>query len=270
MWIIVLHQLRDAVNPDHPNANTSVLQRQRSLQRRDTVFMLINQSIETTFGVNPAETEIIQYTAQPLNPDDHLIEQTLNGDESAFESLLRKHHKRVFSIARRFFRSRETVEDIVQETFSKAYFSLATYRRGAAFDQWLAKIAVNNCYDELRRRKKRSESLITDLSTDEEYWLESKLSQSAFEIHLSESERGIAAEISGKLLVGLSPEDRLVLTLLHAENNSIKEISQITGWSEAKVKIRAFRARHAMRKAFARLRKAEERKTRATEGGNAK
>lgn len=235
-----------------------------------TAFMLVNQSIETTFGVSSADTEIIQFAAPPLTTDDYLIEQTLGGDESAFESLLRRHHKRVFSIARRFFRSRETVEDIVQETFSKAFFSLATYRRGASFDQWLAKIAVNNCFDELRRRKKRSESLITDLSDDEEYWLESKLSQSAFEIHLNENERGIAAEISAKLLACLSPEDRLVLTLLHAENDSIKEIAQATGWSEAKVKIRAFRARHAMRKAFTRLRKAEERKTRVIQGETTK
>jgi len=232
--------------------------------------MLVNQSIETTFGVGSAETELVQFNAMPLTADDFLIEKTLNGDEAAFESLLRKHHKRVFSIARRFFRSRETVEDIVQETFSKAFFSLASYRRGATFEQWLAKIAVNNCYDELRRRKKRSESLITDLSDDEEYWLESKLSQSAFDIHLSENEREIAAEISGKLLAGLSPEDRLVLTLLHAENNTIREIAHVTGWSEAKVKIRAFRARHAMRKAFARLRKAEERKTVAIQGDKSK
>lgn len=228
--------------------------------------MLVNQSIETTFGVSPADADLLQFSATPLTPDDYLIEQTLSGDESAFETLMRKNHRRIFSIARRFFRSRETVEDIVQETFSKAFFSLATYRRGASFDQWLAKIAVNNCYDELRRRKKRSESLLTDLSDDEEFWLESKLSQSAFEVHLNESEREIAAEISAKLLAGLSPEDRLVLTLLHAENNSIKEIAQITGWSEAKVKIRAFRARHTMRKAFNRMRKAEERKSRAFQG----
>lgn len=177
-----------------------------------------------------------------------------------------RHNRRVYSIARRFFRTRETVEDIVQETFSKAFFSLKTYRHGATFDQWLAKIAVNNCYDELRRRKKRSESLITDLSTDEESWLQVKLSQSAFEIHLSEGEKDIAAEISAKLLSGLSPEDRLVLTLLHAENNSVKEISEITGWSEAKVKIRAFRARHAMRKAFTRLQRAEQRKSNQLSG----
>jgi RNA polymerase sigma-70 factor (ECF subfamily) len=231
---------------------------------QDAAIMLMDQSLtQSAFGLGSPDAEINHFPASAI-ADDHLIELTLNGDETAFESLLLRHHRRVFSIARRFFRSRETVEDIVQETFSKAFFSLATYRRGATFEQWLAKIAVNNCYDELRRRKKRSESLITDLSTDEEGWLQSKLSQTAFETYLNEAERGIAAEISNKLLSTLSPEDRLVLTLLHAENNSIKEISQITGWSEAKVKIRAFRARHSMRRAFLRLRKAEERKSRVT------
>lgn len=227
--------------------------------------MLVDQSItHSAFGLSPVNAELSHFPASAIASDDSLIELTLNGDESAFESLLLRHHRRIFSIARRFFRSRETVEDIVQETFSKAFFSLSTYRRGATFEQWLAKIAVNNCYDELRRRKKRSESLITELSTDEEGWLQIKLSQTAFEIHINEAEKGIAAEISSKLLSGLSPEDRLVLTLLHAENNSIKEIAQVTGWSEAKVKIRAFRARHSMRRAFQRLRKAEERKLRET------
>lgn len=199
--------------------------------------------------------------AEPVHDlhDDHLIELVLQGHEAAFEGLVKRHNRRVYSIARHFFRTPETVEDIVQETFAKAFFSLATYRRGAAFDQWLAKIATNNCYDELRRRKKRSESLLTDLSTDEESWLDNKLAQSAFDIHLNERERSIAAEISDKLLAKLAPEDRLILTLLHAEDNSIREISNITGWSEAKVKIRAFRARHAMRRALGRLKKAEER-----------
>ncbi len=225
--------------------------------------MLVDQSVTQVAFSSLSSTEAgISHFPTLTIEDDQLIDLALNGNETAFESLLLRHHRRVFSIARRFFRSRETVEDIVQETFSKAFFSLSTYRRGATFEQWLAKIAINNCYDELRRRKKRSESLITELSTDEESWLQIKLSQTAFETYFNEAERGIAAEISRKLLSGLSPEDRLVLTLLHAENNSIKEIAQITGWSEAKVKIRAFRARHSMRRAFQRLRKAEERKLR--------
>lgn len=114
--------------------------------------MLVNQSIETTFGVSSADAEVIQFTAPALTHDDYLIEQTLGGDESAFESLLRKHHKRVFSIARRFFRSRETVEDIVQETFSKAFFSWrhtgAERLSTSGWQELPSIIAMMNCDDE--------------------------------------------------------------------------------------------------------------------------
>src|SRR5262249_59799476 len=86
--------------------------------------------------------------ADPIpSPEDPLSELPLNGDETAFEALVLKHSRRVFSIARHFFRSMETVEDIVQETFAKAFFSLSSYRRGASFEQWLPKMAVNNSYD---------------------------------------------------------------------------------------------------------------------------
>src|SRR5262247_4418991 len=145
------------------------------------------QKAETALKDN--QTQQFRSADSAPSQEDRLIELTLGGDESAFESLVTKHSRRVFSIARHFFRNMETVEVIVQETFAKAFFSLSSYRRGASFEQWLAKIAVNNCYDELRRCRKRNESLITDFSEDEEGWLESKLVGAAFEIHFSESER---------------------------------------------------------------------------------
>ena len=192
--------------------------------------------------------------------DDDLIGRILAGDEGAFELLVARHRRRVFAIARHFFRSPETVEDIAQETFAKAFFSLAGYRRGASFEQWLARIAVNNCYDELRRRKKRGELLLADLAEDEGGWLDSKLARSAFEIHFGHDEQERAAEVAERLLAGLAPEDRLILTLLHAEERSVREIAGLLDWSEAKVKIRAFRARHAMRRALDRLTRVEQRK----------
>jgi RNA polymerase sigma-70 factor (ECF subfamily) len=193
--------------------------------------------------------------------DDALIERTLGGDEGAFEQLVARHGRRVFAIARHFFRSPETVEDIAQETFAKAFFSLASYRRGASFEQWLAKIAVNNCYDELRRRKKRGEWRLADLTEDEGSWLEGKLSRVSFEIHLGDAERERAAEVAEKLLDALEAPDRLILMLLHAEECSVREIAGLLGWSEAKVKIRAFRARLACRRALDRLTRVEQRKS---------
>ncbi len=192
--------------------------------------------------------------------DDELIEQILIGQPNAYEHLFQRHLRRVITIAWHFFRSKETVEDITQETFTKAYFSLSSYRRGASFEQWLAKIAINNCYDELRRRKKRNEMFVTDLTEDETDWLENKLSSSSFADFFGLDDKRNASEIVYKLLAKLPDDDKLVLTLLHAHDYSVKEISQMLGWSEAKVKIRAFRARHSLRRAFKQLLLIEQRK----------
>jgi RNA polymerase sigma-70 factor, ECF subfamily len=193
--------------------------------------------------------------------DDILVEQTLAGDYEAFEQLITRHRRRVFGIAHKFFRNPETAEDMAQETFAKAYFSLASYRRGASFEHWLARIAVNNCYDELRRRHRRGESCLADVTDDQAAWLEHKMAGVSFALHHGERRQDSAAEIAEKLLSQLRPEERLTLVLLHAEGYSVREVAEFMGWSEAKVKIRAFRARHAMRRSLERLTKQEKRKT---------
>lgn len=185
--------------------------------------------------------------------DDAVVDAVLNGDEASFELLFSRHSRRVFTIARHFFRQQDTVEDIVQETFTKAYVSLSSYRRGASFAHWLARIAVNNCYDELRRRQKRAESLFTELSDDDGVWLETTLAPFSFDLHLKDQDKARAVEITDLLLDKLPAEDRLVLVLLHAEELSVREIAQLTGWSEAKVKIRAFRARQVARRTIKRV-----------------
>ncbi len=204
----------------------------------------------------PLTTEIFEL------PDDRLVELSLQGDDHAFEKLVGRYKRRVFAIARHFFRQPETVEDIAQETFTKAYFALQSYQRGASLEYWLARIAVNNCYDELRRRKSRGEMTVSDLTEDEVNWLDNKLAQVSINRHIQIGERAIASEITQKLLAKLSPEDQTILILLHAEEYSVAEIAKLIGWSEAKVKIRAFRARHAIRKLLQRLQLVEQRKER--------
>lgn len=192
--------------------------------------------------------------------DDSLVELTLAGESVAFEHLVERYKRRVFAIARHFFRQPETVEDIAQETFTKAYFALHNYQRGASLEYWIARITVNNCYDELRRRKSRGELTVSDLNDNEVDWIDSKLASISLKRHTQISERETASEITEKLLGKLSPEDRTILILLHAEEYSVAEIASLIGWSEAKVKIRAFRARHAMRKLLNRLHLTEQRK----------
>lgn len=207
----------------------------------------------------PTAPSVIQDPA-----DDTLVELTLAGESSAFEKLVERYRRRVFAIARHFFRQPETVEDIAQETFTKAYFALHNYQRGASLEYWLARITVNNCYDELRRRKARGEMTVSDLNENEVDWIDSKLAAISLKRHTQINEREIATEITEKLLRKLAPEDRLILILLHAEEYSVAEIAELIGWSEAKVKIRAFRARHTMRKLLNRLHLTEQRKERQT------
>jgi RNA polymerase sigma-70 factor (ECF subfamily) len=103
---------------------------------------------------------------------------------------------------------------------------------------------------------------VSDLTEDEVNWIDNKLAQVSISRHVQIGERETASEITRKLLDKLSIEDRTVLLLLHAEEYSVSEIAHLTGWSEAKVKIRAFRARHAMRKVLNKLRLVEQRRER--------
>jgi RNA polymerase sigma-70 factor (ECF subfamily) len=199
--------------------------------------------------------------------DEDLIGQTLAGDQTAFEQLVERYSRRVFAVARHFFRSPEAVEDIAQETFARAFFSLAGYRRGASFEHWLVKITINNCYNELRRRKLRGDWLQAAPTQDEGAWLENKLARASFELHSRESERERAAEVAEKLMARLPVDDRLLLTLLYGEGCSVPEIAQLMGWTQAKVKTKAFRARHKMRWAFTALELAERRKAPTRGGG---
>src|SRR5262249_7146578 len=89
--------------------------------------------------------------------EDELIRRSLTGDDDAFEALVRRHSPRVFSIVGSFFRRRDVIDDIGQEVFAKAYFSLGTFTLGRSFEAWVAKITVNACYDQLRAQRRRIE-----------------------------------------------------------------------------------------------------------------
>ena len=138
---------------------------------------------------------------------------------------------------------------MVQETFAKAYFALSSYRHGAIFGSWLAKITVNHCISELRRRHLRTEVLMTDVTDNEIEWFDKKSSGLPYDQSLNACEAEQTVKVVNKLLARLVPESRLILYLLHAEDRSIREIAQVLGWTEARVKTRAFRARNDLRRA---------------------
>jgi RNA polymerase sigma-70 factor (ECF subfamily) len=173
------------------------------------------------------------------------VSQAREGDDSAFEEIVRRHSARVFHVISRFFRSRSQVEDMAQEVFLKAYTELSSYEGRGSFEGWLSRIATNTCLNELRSRKRHPESLVSDLTEDENSWLENLPAAVSVE---SPERNVIIADLTEKVLSKLSPDDRVVLTLMDGEDLSVKEVAELTGWSQANIKVKAFRARRRMRK----------------------
>ena len=185
--------------------------------------------------------------------DAELVSEVRAGRDAAFEELFIRHRRRVALIASRFFRRREQIEEVVQESFAKAFFALGEFsnRQAESFGAWLARIAFNVCYDELRRLKRRPESSLSELDEDEAAWLRERTRDSR-DARGVESE-AVSRELAAKLLARLSPEDRLVLVMLDVEGLSTAEIAEVTGWSVSKVKVRAHRARAHLRKVLKRF-----------------
>jgi len=175
------------------------------------------------------------------------------GDEAAFAEIMRRYGPRVFRFASRYFRQRELVEEAAQEVFLKAFTQLDSFAGRGSMEGWLTRITTNTCLNLLRSARRRPELTVSDLTEDENTWLDEKLADVATERHRSSERSIVAADLAGRVLETLSPDDRLVLTLVDGEETPVKEVAEMTGWSESKVKVQAFRARRRMRKAVEQL-----------------
>lgn len=118
---------------------------------------------------------------------------------------------------------------------------------------WLTRIATNTCLNLLRGAKRRPELTASDLSEDEGALLENLLAEEAGERQRAAERRVVAADLAGRVLETLPPDDRMVLMMLDGEEASVKEVAEATGWSESNVKVKAFRARRRMREAVEKL-----------------
>jgi len=180
--------------------------------------------------------------------DDTLVAAVLAGDEDAFGKLFERHRRQVARIAGRFFSQVEQIEEIIQDSFTKAYFALSTYHgtHAASFKAWLGQITVNSCYDQLRRTQRRPPQSFVDITDSESHELGAQLRAAGASADVERAT--ISRDLAAKLLARLSAEDRLVLTLLDVEGFSVAEIAEMAGWSISKVKVRAHRARAHLRR----------------------
>lgn len=186
--------------------------------------------------------------------DRELVRRAQQGDKEAFEVLVRKHQGRVFAVAGGILHSREDVEDIAQQVFLKAYFSIKRFDQRAAFSTWLYKITVNECWDLLRKRKVRPLMYESDLNEEQAHAYQSM--EEGGEYAVDVSERLEARQQLEQWLEWLEEKDRTMLVLKEVQGFTVEEIAGIMGLNGNTVKVRLFRARQRVAERIRRKRRA--------------
>jgi RNA polymerase sigma-70 factor (ECF subfamily) len=140
----------------------------------------------------------------------------------------------------------DRVAETAQDVFVRAYQSLGSFRQNDRFRQWLSAIAVRTCYDYWRRRYRRREVAVSQLTEAHRSWLEKVGAADAEQQWQALGNRAEARQVLDWALARLSAEDRMVIELVHLEERTVREAAKLLGWSTANVKVRAFRARQKM------------------------
>jgi RNA polymerase sigma-70 factor, ECF subfamily len=179
--------------------------------------------------------------------DFELIQRAKDGDSGAFNQVVQAYRKRILGTISRLIGRPEDVEDVGQEVFLRLYFSLDQLRSPDVFEPWLYRLTVNACYDYLRRQKRRQESRMSDLSEQQVTLADAVASG---RVRNEEQRKTQVREFVDELLSGVSEDDRILLTLKEVEGLSLKELEQVYQINENALKVRLFRARQRVIRAF--------------------
>lgn len=187
--------------------------------------------------------------------DPELITQARSGDPAAFNELVRAYRKRILGTVYRLIGRQEDVEDVGQEVFLRLYHSLDQLRAPEVFEPWLYRLTVNAAYDYLRRQRRQAESRMADLSEEQVMLADAA---AGTRVALADNEKARVRELVGALLSQVSEEDRILLTLKEVEGLSLKELEQVYKVNENALKVRLFRARQRVLKAYGAIQKQEQ------------
>ncbi len=179
--------------------------------------------------------------------EQELIERARGGDASAFNEIVLAYRRRILATISRLIGRPEDVEDVAQEVFVRLYYSLDQLRTAEVFEPWLYRLTINAAYDYLRRVKRRRESRMADMT---EQQVVAADSMAGGKREQDEKEKSRIRELMDALFRHVSEEDRLLLTLKEVEGLSLKELEQIYGVNENALKVRLFRARQRVLKAY--------------------
>jgi RNA polymerase sigma-70 factor (ECF subfamily) len=185
------------------------------------------------------------------NDENALVRRVQQGDELAFREIVERYQSKVNSIIFGILRNRNDAEDIAQQVFAKVYFSIGSFDSRSALLTWIYKIAVNECYDYLRKRRVRKLIYESDMSEEDE--LRVSRSEAAADSRPSVESDLARRDYAVKLLSRVSPQDRNLLLLKEVEGHSVDEMAELTGMNHNTIKVKLFRARRKLVKAARRL-----------------
>jgi RNA polymerase sigma-70 factor (ECF subfamily) len=187
--------------------------------------------------------------------DFEVIKRAQSGESAAFNEVVLAYRKRILGTITRLIARPEDVEDVAQEVFLRLYFSLDQLRTAEVFEPWLYRLTVNAAYDYLRKQRRRQEYRMSDLS-EQQMMMADALAGGRVE-H-DEREQKKVRESVDALLGAVSEPDRILLMLKELEGLSLKELEKIYNINENALKVRLFRARQRVLKAFAGVAKGKE------------
>ncbi len=180
--------------------------------------------------------------------DPEVVDRARKGDAVAFDELVKAYRKRILGTISRLIGRPEDVEDVGQEVFLRLYYSMEQLRTPDMFEPWLYRLTVNAAYDYHRKNKRRKESRMSDLSEAQVTLADADASGEA----TREAQRkSTIREFVHGLLSEISEEDRVLLLLKEVEGLSLKELEKVYGANENALKVRLFRARQRVLKAYA-------------------
>ena len=172
---------------------------------------------------------------------DDLIERCRRGDRAAFDELVVQEQHRITGLAYRITRSREDLDDLVQDIFFLVYRKIRTFRFESRFSTWLTRIAVNECLKALRRRRLRS-LLFGDLPSPEDL-PDGKSPDSALRrLEREEQHQALRGAVDR-----LPEKQRIVVLLRYFEELPCEEIAEVLGCNAGTVRSRLFNARKRLK-----------------------
>ena len=178
-----------------------------------------------------------------------LVRRVQNRDEIAFREIVDRYQAKVFNIIYGILRNRNDAEDIAQQVFAKIYFSINNFDFRSTLLTWVYKIAVNECYDYLRKKRVRKLVYESDFGDEEAQSMERTEPDGAQSVEELLANRDLVL----KLLSKISDEDRNLMLLKEVEGHSVEELAGMTGLNENTIKVKLFRARQKLLKAAQRL-----------------